>query len=137
MPRVKPKPKFKDDQFVLCWMDFAADDVPPPGVMKRGMRLRGDNPVVRAHPNYFVDANTPDDEIPNIHAFRPEPPPHEYELGVRVLEQLPDEELMECTASFTPGLGSEIVRKVTRFPQDDWRVLRAPQWFRPVVPVKE
>jgi hypothetical protein len=132
MPRVQPKPKFKDDQLVVCWTDFAADDVPPPGVIKRGTKLRGDHPAVRAHSNYFVDANTPDDHIPSPFTFMADPPEHEHEF-IQVLERLPDDQLMEATVDFSPGLGSEVIRKGTRLPKDDWRVRRVPEWFKPVI----
>src|SRR5919108_3429548 len=111
MPRVLPKkPPFKPEEMVVAWTTFAADDLPPPGVMKRGTKLRGDHPAVVGHNNYFVSADLPDNEIANDFTFMPESPQHEHEF-IRILDQLPDDQLMEATADISIRYGGETIRK--------------------------
>jgi hypothetical protein len=133
MPRVLPKElPFKPDQMVVAWTTFAAEDLPPPGVMKRGTKLRGDHPAVVSHPNFFVSAELPDDEMPNDFTFMPEPPQHEHEY-IQIVNQLPDGELVEATCDFSIGYGGDTVRKGQKFNPTDWRVKAAAEYFKPVV----
>jgi hypothetical protein len=92
MPRTKIKPA--ESKYVICVQSFASDDVPPPGVIKRKTRLRSDHPIVQRHGHYFVDADTPDNELPNEHHFVPDPEQHETD--VRILERLPDDQLTQA-----------------------------------------
>ena len=132
MPRVLPKkPPFKPQEMVVAWTTFAADDLPPPGVMKRGTKLRGDHPAVVGHSNYFVSADLPDNEIPNDFTFMPEPPQHEHE-HIRILERLPDDQLMEAVCDLSIGFGGDVIRKGTKLPKTDWRVRLCGEWFRRV-----
>jgi hypothetical protein len=137
MPRVLPKtPPFKPEEMVVAWTTFAADDLPLPGVMRRGTKLRGDHPAVLGHPNYFCSADLPDDEMPNDFTYAEEPPQHEHEF-VRILERLPDDQLMEATADVSYGLGGTVVRKGERLAKSDWRVRGGLDWFRPVIREEE
>ena len=137
MPRVLPKkPLFKPEEMVVAWTTFAADDLPPPGVMKRGTKLRGDHPAVVGHNNYFVSADLPDNEIANDFTFMPESPQHEHEF-IRILDQLPDDQLMEATADISIRYGGETIRKGFKVRKDDWRVKAAADWFTPVVREEE
>jgi hypothetical protein len=61
MPRVRRK--LDPDQVYECWQAFAADGVP--GVIASGTRLRGDDPIVKAHPWCFVTAGSPAHEWPH------------------------------------------------------------------------
>jgi hypothetical protein len=60
MPRVKKK--FADDELVVCLESFGSSDPDMPGCA-RGMRLRGNNPIVKRWPQFFVRADSADDEI--------------------------------------------------------------------------
>jgi len=45
------------------WQGFASDRPEPGTVVSAGMLLRGDHPIVRAHPEHFLPADTPPEEI--------------------------------------------------------------------------
>jgi hypothetical protein len=55
--------RFAPDQLVVCFEGFGSSDADEYGSCREGARLRGDNPTVQRRPQFFVDANTPDDEI--------------------------------------------------------------------------
>ena len=129
------KTKLQEGEFVIATQSFAADDLPPPGVIKRKTRLHRDNPIALAHPHYFVSADTPDDEIPNEHHYLAEH--EEHESDVRILERLPDEQLVEAICDLSIGFGGEVIRKGTLLPATDWRARSGGDWFRPVIPAEE
>jgi hypothetical protein len=54
--------KFKDDELIVCYESFSSGD-PELGGCARGTRLRGDHPKVVKWPQFFVRADTPDDEL--------------------------------------------------------------------------
>jgi hypothetical protein len=62
MPALKQKPKA--DTLYVCFESFASDS--RDGNCARGTRLRGDHPIVRNYPQFFVPDGTPDDELERI-----------------------------------------------------------------------
>jgi hypothetical protein len=76
MPRVKRK--FASDELVVCFEGFGSSDPDMPGCA-RGARLRGDNPIVKRWPHFFLPDGTPDDEIfrarAKLYADAGAPPP--------------------------------------------------------------
>lgn len=62
MPRVIPYRlrNWKDDDMVVAWETFSGSNLER--VIHRGERLRGSDPVVKAHPQYFVLDGTPQSE---------------------------------------------------------------------------
>jgi hypothetical protein len=61
MPALRTR-KFKPDELVVCIESFASSD-PELGGCARGTRLRGNNPVVRKWPAYFMPADSSGDEL--------------------------------------------------------------------------
>jgi hypothetical protein len=117
---MRARTKATESEHVICVQSFAADDVPPPGVVKRLTRLRGDHPIVRAHPGYFASADLGDNELPNEHHFVPDPEQHESD--VRILERLPDNQLMEAVCDLSIGVGGgDTIRKARSFGKIEWR----------------
>lgn len=138
MPLTKRKNKIKADELYVAWQDFAADDLVGVfgyGVVKQGMRLRGDHIAVRLHPGNFVPADTPADEMPShLDGLQAPPVDHTSYPQVRLLETLPDEQLMEAIEDLSYGLGGgKDVRRGQRLRKDDWRVKAGPEWYKPVV----
>jgi hypothetical protein len=60
MPVLKQKPRA--DTLYVCFESFATSDPELAGCGK-GTRLRGDHPVVKRWPQFFVRADSADDEI--------------------------------------------------------------------------
>jgi hypothetical protein len=52
--------KFRDDELVVSLTGFACH---PHHAVRKGTRLPGSHPAVRARPDLFVPVDTPDDEI--------------------------------------------------------------------------
>ena len=73
-------PKPDTSAVYVAWKSFAAAEFD--GVAKRGDRLRGDHPAVVNHPEFFLPAATPSDDMPNELAYERDPEP---ELPGRVL----------------------------------------------------
>jgi hypothetical protein len=134
MPRLRPKHKFKADQLVVCWQTGGVDDtIVPDGVIFKGTRLRGNHPWVKAYPQFFVAADTADDELPSPFEGLGRGAP--YEPATTILEQLPPEELVECTNSITVGLGGVLgFEKGRRYPKTKAAefIERFPECFREV-----
>ena len=64
MPRVRAKsPRIDRDALYVATTTAATDVVP--GVIKRGTKLRGSDPVVQSCPWLFVEADTPENEWPS------------------------------------------------------------------------
>jgi hypothetical protein len=92
MPRQRTKNRFKADQLVVCWQTAGVDDaIVPGGVIRKGTRLRGGHPWVKEFPQFFVAADTPDDEWPSPFEGLARGAP--YEPAAPILEPLPPEEL--------------------------------------------
>jgi hypothetical protein len=50
---VAVKNKFRDNDIVVCFESFGSGDLDLPGCA-RGTRLRGDNPIVKRWPQFFI-----------------------------------------------------------------------------------
>lgn len=61
MPRVLPKPRWKDDEVVVAWCALVGDTYS----IAKGERLRASDVRVRLHPNVFVAGDTPPSEWPS------------------------------------------------------------------------
>ncbi len=56
---------FAADETVTARTSFAAEELGPGIVVRRGEVRRGDDPVVRAHPENFVAGHRPEAELPD------------------------------------------------------------------------
>ncbi len=65
MLRRTSRPTFAADETVTAWTSFAADELGPGIVVRRGEVRRGDDPVVRAHVENFVAGHRPEAELPD------------------------------------------------------------------------
>ncbi len=65
MRRRTARSTFAPDALVTAWTSFAADELGPGIVVRRGEVRRGDDPVVRAHPGNFVAGHRPEAELPD------------------------------------------------------------------------
>ncbi len=65
MLRRTSRATFAADETVTAWTSFAADELGPGIVVRRGEVRRGDDPVVRAHPENFVAGHRPEAELPD------------------------------------------------------------------------
>jgi hypothetical protein len=119
VPRLLPRKKrFGPDDVVVAWQSFAADVDGRPYTITPKMTLRGDHPVVVAHPWYFANAVAePTEHQPEFH--RPAPP-------------IPDEEAAECVTAFQVGFGGPKVVKGQTLRKDDPLVVAHPDFFRTV-----
>lgn len=52
----------KHDEVYIAWQGFAS----ALGDVAQGAKLRGDDPIVNAHPDMFVPADTPTSEWPSV-----------------------------------------------------------------------
>jgi hypothetical protein len=128
MPTLR-KPKFRDDEIVVCWEPVAHGDY----VIRRGERLRGSHDVVKAVPGAFVADGTPIGEMPNVWDVVPEPVQDEHNL-VHIPPPIPDEDAAVAVSGFT--IGGRYVGKGARFRRDDPLVKAHPQFFRtPAMPL--
>lgn len=102
MPRLRPKkPRFEPDEIVVSWTTFATNE----SVVKRGTRLRGDNPVVLSHPHYFARDGASDAELRALEAnARPDPPRHVPEF-TRPQQTIAPERQAIAICSFHVGFG--------------------------------
>jgi len=136
MPRLgrSPKPKFRADQIVAAYTDFAADDVPG-GVCKRGTELRGHDPIVLAHEPLFISADTPNSEWPSIYTGLKTEEPDHSNPRVKILERAPDTELMEavCDLAYPNGV---TIRKGDQYHRDHPMVKTGGEYWRPVEEVE-
>jgi hypothetical protein len=112
MPRVIPRRhKFADDTLVVCHDTFTADGLPGVGVVKRGEKLRADNPIVQAHPLHFVDADLPENEWPLREYAEPQADPDPL---ITIPEQIPLEDRVRARWDLTVdagyGVGTHIAR---------------------------
>lgn len=60
-----PKGKLEPGATYVAWTSFASDSPAANTAVAKGARLRGDDPIVRAHPTYFVRAGErlPDEQL--------------------------------------------------------------------------
>jgi hypothetical protein len=112
MPRVIPRRhKFSNEQIVVCHDTFTADGLPGLGVVKRGEKLRADNPIVQAHPLRFVDASLPENEWPLREYAEP---PADHDPLIEIPPQIPFEERVRARWDLTVdagyGYGTHIAR---------------------------
>lgn len=71
--------KPKADELLICHESFASDEHSIP----RGMKLRGDSPIVERYPQFFIPADTPDDQWPRpAIASPPEPLTGRFKLKI-------------------------------------------------------
>jgi hypothetical protein len=126
MPRVLPKkPKFKTDEIVVAWTGFATGHT----AVQRGTRLRGDSPLVKGHPQYFVKDGTPANEMPGeLDGLVPSPSePPEFH---RPAPPIPDEEA--CEVAMDVMIAGRPFRRGQRVRRDDPAVRGNEQFFRTV-----
>jgi hypothetical protein len=102
MPRVRPKgSRIKPDLIYQARTSLAVDSWPT--VIAQGARLRGDHPVVRSHPQFFVeDGSLPETWADQTGADEVDegwiPPPHDLRLRD---EPQPLEDAVELTRDLT------------------------------------
>jgi hypothetical protein len=120
MARTKAPP-FEPDEIVVAWCSGATGDY----VIRRGERLRGDDPRVIALPGIFARDGTPTSELPNVWQHVPEPAQDEPRAHA---EPIPDEDAAVCVRAFT--LGRRYVAVGERFRIDDPIVQRNKELFR-------
>ncbi len=65
MLRRTSRPTFAADETVTAWTSFVVDEPVSMTVVRRGEVRRGDDPVVRAHPENFVAGHRPEAELPD------------------------------------------------------------------------
>lgn len=75
------KTKPKADELMVCFESFASHE----HQIARGTKLRGDNPLVERFSQFFIPADTPDDEWPRP-SFPPPPEPLRGRFKLRILE---------------------------------------------------
>jgi hypothetical protein len=121
MARTKAPP-FEPDEIVVAWTSGATAD----HVIRRGERLRGDDPRVIALPGIFVRDGTPTSELPNVWQHVPEPA--QDEPLVRVAPAIPDSEAAVAVASFT--VAGRYIGKGSRLRRSDPVVKQHPELFR-------
>ncbi len=64
-------PKAKADALYVCLESYGFHDQDgATQAVQRGVRLRGDNALVRRHATYFAPADTPDDELQRLRVER-------------------------------------------------------------------
>jgi hypothetical protein len=88
---------------------------------------------VKEFPQFFIDADTPDDEWPSPFEGLSRTAP--YEPAATILEPLPPEELVECTNSITVGASGVLgFEKGRRYPKTQAAEMleRFPECFREV-----
>ncbi len=64
MPRVLPRPKFKDDEIVVAHEPFTGTLDGAPFVVNPSQELRGDDPIVKAYPHFFGRQANREDRAP-------------------------------------------------------------------------
>jgi hypothetical protein len=63
MPTLKRRPKFAPDQMVRCIESYGTSLDDASGGCRAGTRLFGSHPKVVQRPQFFIDADAPDDQI--------------------------------------------------------------------------
>jgi hypothetical protein len=136
VPRVVPKKHpFTAEDVVEAWQSFAWDSPSGrPFTIVKGTRLRGDHEVVVGAPWYFVRADAPSEEVPNVWDHVPEPPQHEPEFH-RPAPPVPDEDAVVYVMAFQVlATGVKVVRG-QRLHRNDPLVLANPAAFAVVRPL--
>jgi hypothetical protein len=100
MAKITTKKKSDPDRILVCTMDFGTTD----RVVKRGERVRARDPIV-GDGRWFVDAETPESEWPNMWHELPAPPDHRatesaIRIGTSPLANVPPHLLVRATSSF-------------------------------------
>jgi hypothetical protein len=145
MPRVMPKPKkrqkrqtWQDDDIVVAWQAFCTDA----HVVRRGTELRGSHEAVRACPEYFVLASTPETERPSPwSSIAAETERVETERALERAALAPPplraEDAVRARETFTEVSTGRTINKGTLLAIDDTLVKRFPEHFEHLpVPLK-
>lgn len=122
MPRLKPRPRFEDDDVVTPIASYATSYA----TRNTGVRLRASHPAVKAHPHHWRVADLPDDEAPV--AVMPEVPQHPPEPSPPHVPIDPENTVI-CTTGFSLGLGGRGVAKGQTLQRDDPIVKAHPEYF--------
>ena len=125
MPRVRPK--FKDDETVVCWMPWAGPEAGPTGAMPAGTRLRGDHPAVKARPEWFHKDGAAPEEIPH---FLSEVEHPRHAPLFEVPKRMRAEEAVTPIDSFRVGV--DLYQSGTWYHREHPIVRQHPQLFRTV-----
>lgn len=125
--------KFADDEIVVAWQPFAPPSMA--GAIQRGTRLRGDDPIVKAHPQFFVPDGTPEREWPS-HWDELVENPVRHEKRSDVAAVIPDQEAaIAMDAFFVDG---RYVARGERLRRDDKLVKAHGELFRtPMMPLAD
>jgi hypothetical protein len=144
MPRVRPKgPSVDRDALYVATTTVATEMMP--GLVRRGTKLRGSDPLVQAHREFFVPADTPQNEWPSPIPDPPAPVEPDHDLRVASLP-IPLGDIVELVrpVKLLVGTGGEAwtgggnptqvvtVPAGTRFAASEAIVARLPGWFKAV-----
>jgi hypothetical protein len=104
LSKSKTKCPYGPDDVVRAVRTFATAR----GVVRKGERYRGDDPIVLEAWSAFVPGETLDSELENLWHSLPEPPDHrdsQIQIGTSPLANVPPERLVRSRASFYTDAG--------------------------------
>jgi len=130
------KQAFAADEIVVCFEAFGTGAFLGQPVIAPGTRYRGDNPIVRNSPQFFVRDGAPADEITRLRVkliqdAERDVPDHRTsspETPTENVRPIPDEEAVVCIVGsgagerahrFSPAVESDPSRYVPVIPKDD------------------
>jgi hypothetical protein len=112
MPRAAKTKKPDAGSIYVCWQSGSAEVDGQTFTFVRGQRLRGDNPLVRGCPHFFVPDGTPADQTPHpwdevVERTQAEQPPGPQVDVFLVHEPMPleREDVIVLTQSVSVGWG--------------------------------
>ena len=126
MPRLIPKSsRWTDDEIVICWATFTTGEY----VIRRGMRIRGSHPAVKACPAFFVADGTADYELPNEFSLVEPPVVCDDPLAVYIPPSVPLEDSVICHTGFYVMATGRMIDKGASLHKDDAVVEAHPEYF--------